>query len=113
MNGNCILGLKTSVLVRAYDSGRPLTVSSCDLHSPMFEQGPWDTVWASAAIDMVASFCAVSEAMGGGERKTNGLEVREADEIDEVLVFRLWRGLGGVVRCLGVGLKPPADADRQ
>lgn len=50
---------------------------------------------------------------GRGERKTNGLEVREADEVDEVLVFRLWRGLGGVVRCLGVGLKPPADADRQ
>lgn len=66
MNENCILGLKTSVLVRAYDSGRPLTVSSCDLHSPMFEQGPWDTVWASAAIDIVANFCAVSEAMGGG-----------------------------------------------
>lgn len=80
MNGNFILGLKTSVLVRAYDSGSwPLTVSSCDLHSPMFEQGPWDTVWASAAIDMVASLCAVSAAMGEGKKKTKGGDEVETD----------------------------------
>lgn len=99
MNGNFILGLKTSVLVRAYDSGSwPLTVSSCDLHSPMFEQGPWDTVWASAAIDMVASLCAVSAAMGEGKKKPMG-EMR----LKRILVFRLWRGWEGLL-LLGVGL---------
>lgn len=61
-DGIFILGLKTRVLVKEYDSGSSDADSSCDFHSAAFEQGPWETVCASA-IDMADNFSAASEAM--------------------------------------------------